>query len=109
MVADHRPPAHRSAAALTGAAGTALLPPPALDLLVVAGQQHVRDAPPAVLRRAGVMGVLGQALEGRAIGLLARRMLVAERPRELAHDRVAEHHRGKLPAAEHVPPDRDDV
>ena len=32
-----------------------------------------------------------------------------ERAGQLAQDRVAEHHRGELAAAEHVAPDRDDV
>src|SRR5690242_15357255 len=87
----------------------ASLAPPARDLLVVAGEQHVRNAPPTVLRRTRVVRVLGIPLQRGAEGLLGGRVLVPERARELAQDRVAQHHRGQLAAAEHVAPDRHDV
>ena len=76
---------------------------------MVAGEQDLRHTPAPVLRGAGVVGVLGVAFEGGAEGLLRRRVLVPEGPGELAHDRVAQHHRRELPAAEHVATDRDDV
>ncbi len=55
------------------------------------------------------MGVLGVALQRCAEGLLGGRALVAQRAGQLAQNRVADHHRGELAAAEHVAADRDDV
>ncbi len=43
----------------------AALAPPRLDPLVMAGEQHLRHAPAAVLGRAGVVGILGVALRAR--------------------------------------------
>ncbi len=55
------------------------------------------------------MRVLGIPLERLAEGLLLDRSLVAERSRQLAHHRIADHHRRGLPAAQHVTADRDDI
>src|SRR5438309_2118965 len=85
----------------------ASLPPPALDLRVVPGQQHVRYSPAAMLRRAGVVRVLGEPFKALAEGLLHARARVAESARQLAQHRVAQHHRGELAAREHIAPDRD--
>ena len=60
---------------LGGSAALAgLLQPPAADLLVVAGEQHVGHAPAAVFGRTRVVGILGQPAERRAEGLLDRRV-----------------------------------
>src|SRR5664279_1441232 len=82
---------------------------PLLDAPVMAGEQDLGHAPTAILGRPRVVRILGMALQRRAEGLLRRGLLVPEGAGQLAEDRVAEHHRGELAAAEHVAPDRDDI
>src|SRR5690242_7622892 len=85
----------------------ALAPSPARDLGVVAGEQHVGHAPATVLGGSRVVGVLGRTAKAGAEGLLRARARFFERARQLAHDGVAEHHRGELAAGENVASDRD--
>src|ERR1035441_9695376 len=85
----------------------AALAPPIADPLVMAGQQNLRHVPSAVLGRAGVVGVLRIAPERGAEGLLEGRLLVPERARQLAQDRIAHDHRRQLAAGEDIAPDRD--
>src|SRR5271165_1945743 len=87
----------------------ALLAPPALDLRVMAREQHLRHLPAPELGRARVVRVLRVALQSRAEGLLGRRALIAQGAGKLAHDGVADDHRGRLAAAEDIAADRDDV
>src|SRR6185436_15107107 len=61
-------------AALPGAA-FGLLAPPARDLAVIAGTQHIGHTPTPELGRPGVLGILEQAVGER---LFYRRFLVAE-------------------------------
>src|SRR2546427_13256862 len=112
MVADAPAPAVPERASILpssrGAARAfaATLAPPPSDALVMAGEQDVGHAPAAVLGRARVMGILGVAAERRAEGLLGARAGVAERAGELAQHRVADDHRRRLAAGEHVAADR---
>jgi len=73
---------------------------------VVTGEQHVRNLPAAVLGRARVVGILRRTVERGTERLLAHRLLVPERPRELAQHRVAEHEGRELSPGEHVSADR---
>ena len=94
MVAKASPPAGwRVPPALA-----ALLEPPLADL--ARGRPTAGSPAPCgrASRRARVVRVLGRALERRAERLLDRALLVAERPRQLAHHRVADHHRRQLAA-----------
>src|SRR3954452_18385398 len=79
--------------------------PPGGDLLVVAGEQHAGDLPAAVVRRPGVVRVLGVAAQRLAEGLLQRGLGVAERAGQLAQHGVHDDHRGQLAAGENEAPD----
>src|SRR5215210_5835376 len=84
-----------------------LLQPPAPDVLMMAREQDLGHRPAAPLRGARVVRVLRRAFQRRAEGLLQRGVGVAERPRQLAQDGVADDHRSELAAREHVAADRD--
>src|SRR5581483_11723878 len=107
MVAKGPSGRRRSAAApARPAAFAAALAAPALDPLVMTGEQNLGDLPAPVGGGTRVVRVLGVAFERLAEGLLRGRALVAEGTRQLARDRVADHHRGRLAAAQHVAADR---
>src|SRR5665647_1617440 len=75
---------------------------PAVDLAVVAAEQHVGDPPAAELRRARVVRVLGAALEHGGVRL-------ADHAGQLARDGVEHGHGRHLAAAQHVGADGDPV
>src|ERR1019366_4650859 len=114
MVADdRRSPPHQGAA--SGAARLRRTlppfapapPPPVADPPMMPGEQDLGHPPAPVLGRAGVVGVLGIALERGAERLLDRRALVPQRSRQLAQHGVAHDHRRQLAAREHIATDRD--
>src|SRR5262245_47065827 len=70
-----------------------LLPAPARDRGVVAGEEDVRDAQPAELLGARVLRVLEEPAAER---VLERGALVAERTREESHDGVHDDESGGL-------------
>ena len=82
--------------------------PPAVDLGVVPGEEHVGHLPAAELRRTRVVRILDAAVERGAEGLVLARAL-RERSGQPARDRVDQHHRRQLAAGEDVRADRDRV
>src|SRR5689334_1452141 len=100
------PGAMRPSGSLTGSPD--VLPAPALDPRVVAGEQDVRHLPAAKLGRARVVRVLEPAAE-----LLAEALELAaplgERTRQPARHRVEQDHRGQVAVREDVRTDRDGI
>src|SRR5450759_2712721 len=82
---------------------------PAVDLAVVAAEQHVGDPPAAELRRARVVRVLGAALEHGGVRLADHALGVADHAGKLARDGVEHGHGRHLAAAQHVGADGDPV
>src|SRR5665647_1279916 len=82
---------------------------PAVDLAVVAAEQHVGDPPAAELRRARVVRVLGAALEHGGVRLADHALGVADDAGKLARDGVEHGHGRHLAAAQHVRADGDPV
>src|SRR5581483_5075077 len=85
-----------------------VLPPPRLDPRVVAGEQHVGDAPAAELRRSRVVRILEAAAElgGEALELAGA---LRERARQPAGNRVEDEHCRQIAVREDVRPDRDRI
>src|ERR1700687_1806730 len=77
---------------------------PALDLGVMAGEQHVRNLVALEDRGPGVMRILQQLLGKR---LVFGRFLRTEDTADEPADRIDQHHRRQLAAGEHVVTDRD--
>src|SRR5436309_7012742 len=89
------------------APGPALLAPPVLDPFVIAGQQHIGDAPAAKLGRARVVRVLEPAFELGREALDARRLLAPGAARQQPRDRIDDDRRRQLSARENIAADRE--
>src|SRR3954447_12044666 len=98
-----------ASAALPPGALATLLESPLMHPAMVAGEQYLRHLVPAPVGWAGVVRILGGALERRAEGLFEGAVRVAEGARQLAEHGVADHHRRQLPTGEHIGPDRHHV
>ena len=73
--------------------GQGICLPPATNPSVVAGPEHSGNLPISEFGRPGVVRILRIPVQRGAERLLDRRVGVAERPRELADDRVHRDHR----------------
>src|SRR5690606_27504253 len=80
-----------------------LLEPPAPDGFVVAPEQHLRYLETVDALRPRVLRAVEQPGH---IRILARRILVAEHPRQQPYDRIDDHRGREFPAAQHVVADR---
>src|SRR5436190_1054669 len=87
----------------------ALLPAPLGDASVVAGKEHLRDAPAAELGRPRVVRVLEAAVELGGERLLEPGLVAAECAWKPARDCVEDDHRRQLAAREDVGANRDAV
>jgi hypothetical protein len=76
-----------------------LLTPPLRDLLVVAGEQNIRNGVALERARAGVLRIFEQAIRE---ALLRKALLRADHARQLANTGIQKHHRSEFSTREHV-------
>ena len=80
---------------------------PALDLLVVTGDQDLRHRSAIPLRGPRVMRIFEQPVESRAVRFVHRGIRISEHAGQQARTRIDDGHRGHFTTGQHEIPQRD--